>query len=82
VTTAIAAHDLVEIDAADAHDDVLLAVAKVNAKAGLGDTDVVELNPRSRLTEEELIRASSITVIFVALMTVICVATAAILTMG
>ncbi|SPM36494.1 hypothetical protein BN1232_03186 [Mycobacterium rhizamassiliense] len=81
MTTAIAAQDLVEIDAADAHDDVLLAVAKVNAKACLGDTDVVE-NPRSRLTEEELIRASSITVIFVALMTVICVATAAILTMG
>ncbi|MEM6110451.1 hypothetical protein AAHS21_30175 [Mycobacterium sp. 050272] len=81
MTTAIAAHDLVEIDADDAHDDVLLAVAKVNAKARLGDSVVVEEKPRWQLTEEEIVRAS-ITVILVALMTVISVAAVAILTMG
>lgn len=80
MTTAIAAHDL-EIDADDAHDDVLLAVAQVNAKARLGDCVVVEEKPRWRLTEEEIVRAS-ITVILVALMAVISVAAVAILTMG
>ncbi|MEE6138087.1 hypothetical protein SKC41_17370 [Mycobacterium sp. 050128] len=80
MTTAIAAHDLIEIDAADRHDDVLLAAARVNAKGCLGDA-VVELKPRWRLTEEEIVRAS-ITVILVALMAVISVAAVAILTMG
>ncbi|SOX54340.1 hypothetical protein MAAFP003_3016 [Mycobacterium ahvazicum] len=81
MTTAIAAYDRVEIDPDDAHADVLLAVAKVNAKAGFGDSVVVELKPRWRLTEEEIVRAS-ITVILVALMAVISVAAVAILTMG
>lgn len=68
MTTAIAAHDPVETDAADRQADVLLAVARVNAKAG--DTVVVELKPRWQLTEEEIVRAS-ITVILVALVAVI-----------
>ncbi|MEZ0352447.1 hypothetical protein [Mycobacterium sp. pR1184] len=80
MTTALATHDPVEIDAAEAHDDVLLAVAKVNAKARVGDTVAVESKPRWRLTEEEIVRAS-ITVILVALMAVISVAAVAILTM-
>ena len=57
MTTAIAAHDLVEIDAAHEHDDVLLAIAKLNAMACLGDS-VVESKPRWRLTEEDILRAS------------------------
>jgi hypothetical protein len=80
MTTAIAEHDLVEMDAADGHDDVLLAVAKLNAMACPGDT-VAELTPRWRLTEEEILRVS-ITVIFVALVAVIGVAAGAILTLG
>ena len=81
MTTAIAAHDLVERDAADAHDDVLLAVANLNAKAYLGDTVPVESKPRWRLTEEEILRAS-MAVIFVALVAVIGVAAGAILTIS
>jgi hypothetical protein len=81
MTTAIAAREPVEKDRADGHDDVLLAVAKVNAKAWLTDTDLAELKPHWRLTEEEIVRAA-ITVILVALVTVICVAAVAILTMG
>ncbi|OBB79884.1 hypothetical protein A5760_20305 [Mycobacterium colombiense] len=80
MTTAIAAHDPVEKDAADGH-DLLLAVAKVNTIGCLGDAVHVELKPRPRLTEEEIVRVA-ITVIFVALVTVIGVAAAAILTMG
>ncbi|BCZ24232.1 hypothetical protein MYSE111917_05575 [Mycobacterium senriense] len=81
MTTATAAHDPVETDAAHGHDDVLLAVAKLNAMACRGDTILAELKPRWRLTEEEIVRAA-ITVILVALLAVIGVATGAILTMG
>ncbi|WP_231986658.1 hypothetical protein [Mycobacterium sp. 852002-40037_SCH5390672] len=77
MTTTIAAHDPVEKDAG--HDDVLLAVAKVNALACRGDTVLVDLKPRWRLTEEEIVRAA-ITVILVALVAVIGVAAGAILT--
>jgi hypothetical protein len=76
MTTAIAAHDTVEKDAAD---DVRLAAAMVNAKAWLGDT--AEFKSAWRLSEDEIVRAS-ITVILVALVTVIGVAAVAILTMG
>lgn len=81
MTTAIAAHNPVDKDAADGHDDVLLAVAKMNAIARRGDTVLVESKPRARLTEEEIVRAA-IAVILVALVTVIGVAAGAILTMG
>ncbi|MBV8785799.1 MAG: hypothetical protein JOZ00_03835 [Mycobacterium sp.] len=80
MTTAIAAHDLVAKAEADEHDDVLLAVAKLNARV-LGDTVLVESKPRWRLTEEEIVRVA-ITVIFVELVAVIGVAAGAILTMG
>jgi hypothetical protein len=81
MTIAIAAHDPVDKDAADGHDDLLLAVAKMNAVACRGDTVVVESRPYWRLTEEEIVRAA-VAVIFVALVTVIGVAAGAILTMG
>ncbi|CAM3155842.1 hypothetical protein MYCO108962_02595 [Mycobacterium colombiense] len=79
MTTAIAAHNPVEEDAADGHDDLLLAVAKLNAMA-LGDTVRVE-KQRPKLTEEEIVRAA-MTVILVSLVTVIGIAAGAILTMG
>lgn len=69
MTTAIAAHDPVEKDAADEHDDVLLAVAKLNAIAGQGDTAPVESKPRWQLTEDEIVSAV-ITVILVTLVAV------------
>ncbi|MGN6337695.1 hypothetical protein [Mycobacterium sp.] len=69
MTTAIAAHDPVEKDAADEHDDVLLAVAKLNAIAGRGDTAPVESKPRWQLTEDEIVSAV-ITVILVTLVAV------------
>jgi hypothetical protein len=81
MTTAIAAHNPVDKDAADGHDDLLLAVAKLNAIDCRGDTVLVELKPRWRLTEEEILRAA-ITVILVALVAVIGVAAGSILTMG
>ncbi|OBH21370.1 hypothetical protein [Mycobacterium sp. E3247] len=81
MTTAIAAHEPVEKDAVDAHDDVTLAVARVNAFACRGETVLAELKPRWRATEEEILRAA-ITVILVALVAVIGVAAGAILTMG
>lgn len=81
MTTAIATHDPAEKDAADGHDDVLLAVAKLNAIAGRGDTAPVDSRPRWQLTEEEIVRAV-ITVILVALVAVIGVAAGAILAMG
>jgi hypothetical protein len=77
MTSAIATHDPVAKDVADGHDDLFLAVAKVNAKACLGDTG--ELKPGWRLTEEEIVRIA-ITVTLVALVTVIGIAAAAILT--
>ncbi|OBI24188.1 hypothetical protein [Mycobacterium sp. E2238] len=81
MTIAIAAHDPVEKDTAYGHDDVISAVARVNAIACRGDTVLVEFKPRWRPTEEEIVRAA-ITVILVALVAVIGVAAGAILTMG
>lgn len=81
MTTTIAAHNPVGNDAADGHDDLLLAVARMNAVARRGDTVVVESMPRWRLTEEDIVRAA-ITVILVALVAVIGVAAGAILTLG
>ncbi|OBI17709.1 hypothetical protein A5712_23275 [Mycobacterium sp. E2327] len=78
MTTAIAAHDPVENCAAQGHDDVSLAVARLNSTAY---SDLVELKPPWRLTEEEIVRAA-IAVILVALVAVICVAGGAIVTMG
>ncbi|WAC93848.1 hypothetical protein [Mycobacterium sp. Aquia_213] len=81
MTTTIAAHNPVDQDAPDARDDVLLAVANMNAIGRRGDTVVVELNPRWRLTEEAIVRAA-VAVILVALVTVIGVAAVAILTLS
>jgi hypothetical protein len=81
MTTAIAAHSPVDNGAADGHDDLLLAVAKMNAGASRGDTVLVESRPPWRLTEEEIVRAA-VAVILVALVTVMGVAAGAILTMG
>lgn len=80
MTTALAEHNLVDKVAADGRDDLLLAVAKLNAVARRGDTALVESRPHGRLSEEEIVRAA-IAVILVALMAVIGVAAAAILTM-
>jgi hypothetical protein len=79
MTTAIAAHNAIDKDAAD--DDLLLAVAQLNTVARRGDTVVVESRPHWRLTEEEIVRAA-VAVILVALVTVIAIAACAILTMG
>lgn len=81
MTTAIAEHNPVDEVAADGRDDLLLAVAKLNAVARRGDTVLVESRPHRQLTEEEIVRAA-IAVILVALLAVIGVAAAAILTMG
>jgi hypothetical protein len=81
MTTAIAAHNPIDKDAADQHDDLLLAATKMNAVARRGDTVLVGSRPRWRLTEEEIVRAA-VAVILVSLVTVISVAAAGILTMG
>ncbi|OBA60534.1 hypothetical protein A5647_14025 [Mycobacterium sp. 1100029.7] len=81
MTIAIAANDPVDLDATDEHDDVLLAAARLNALAWEGNTALVELTPRWRFTEEEIVRAA-ITVILVALVSVITVAAGAIMTIG
>jgi hypothetical protein len=81
MTTAIAAHEPVEKDAVHGHDDLALAVARVNGIAFSGETVLREVKPRWQVTEEEVVRAA-ITVILVALATVIGVAAGAILTMG
>lgn len=81
MTTALAAHNAVKEDAADSHDDLLLAVAKVNAIGRPRGTVRVEWKPHPRLTEEEIVRAA-ITVILVSFVTVIAIAAGAILTMG
>ncbi|MGD1171412.1 hypothetical protein ACKUVQ_21580 [Mycobacterium seoulense] len=81
MTTAIAAHNPVDKDATNAHDELLLAVAKMNTVAWRGHTVLAELQPRWRPTEEEIVRGA-ITVILVALVAVIGVAAVAILTMG
>lgn len=81
MTTAIGAHDPIEIYAAYEHDDFISAVASINAIGCRGDTGLVELKPRWRPTEEEIVRAA-ITVILVSLMALIGLAAGAILTMG
>lgn len=81
MTTAIAAHKPVDKDAADGHDDLLLAVAKMNAVGRRGDTVLAESRPHWQLTEEEIVRGV-VAVILVALVTVIGVAAGAILTLG
>lgn len=81
MTTAIAAHEPVEKDAAHWHEDVTSAIARVDAADCREDTVLAELKPRWRLTEEEIVRAA-ITVILVALVAVIGIAVGAILTMG
>jgi hypothetical protein len=79
MTTAIAALEAIEKDADDAN-DLLLAVAAMNAFAPLGRTVLVG-KPRWRPTEEEIVGAS-MTVILVSLMVVISVAVGTALTMS
>lgn len=79
MTTAIAALEAIEKDADDAN-DLLLAVAAMNADAPLRGTALVD-EPRWRLTEEEIVGVS-ITVIWVSLMVVISVAVGTALTMS
>lgn len=79
MTTAIAAHEAIEKDADDA-DDLLLAVAAMNAFAPQRCTVLVD-KPRWRPTEEEIVGAS-MTVILVSIMVVISVAVGAVLTMS
>lgn len=79
MTTAIAALEAIEKDADDAN-DLLLAVAAINAVAPLRETALVD-EPRWRLTEEEIVGVS-ITVIWVSLMVVISVAVGTALTMS
>lgn len=81
MTTAIAAHEPIEKDAAHAHDDVTTAVARLNAVSWRGDTVLTELKPRWRFTEEEIVRAAT-TLTLLALVAVIGIAAGAILTMG
>lgn len=80
MTTAIGAHDPVEKYSAYEHDDLLSAVASINAFGRRGDT-VVELKPRWRPTEEEVVRTSIIGIL-VSLMALIGLAAGAIFTMG
>ncbi|MCA2260610.1 hypothetical protein JF737_19540, partial [Mycobacterium avium] len=56
MTTALAAHEAIEKDADDA-DDLLLAVAAMNAFAPQRRTVLAD-KPRWRLTEEEIVGAS------------------------
>ena len=79
MTTAIAALEAIEKDADDAN-DLLLAVAAMNAFAPLRDNVRVG-KPRWRLTEDEIVGAS-MTVILVSLMVVISVAVGTALTMS
>ncbi|BCO99838.1 hypothetical protein MINTM018_26080 [Mycobacterium intracellulare] len=79
MTTAIAALEAIEKDADDAN-DLLLAVAAMNAVAPLRGTALVD-EPRWRLTEEEIVGVS-ITVIWVSLIAVISVAVGTALTMS
>ena len=81
MTTAIGAHEPVEKYAAHEHDDFISAVASINAIGCQGDTVLVEVEPRWRPTEEEIVRAA-ITAILFALITLIGLAAGAILTMG
>lgn len=79
MTTAIVALEAMEKDSDDAN-DLLLAVAAINAVAPRGGTAVAD-KPRWRPTEEEIVGAS-MTVILVSLMVVISVAVGTALTMS
>ncbi|BAX92921.1 hypothetical protein [Mycobacterium shigaense] len=79
MTTAIAAGETVEKDANDAN-DLVLAVAAMNAFAPLGGTVLVD-KLRWRPTEEEIL-GTSITVILVSLMVLISVAVGTAVTMS
>lgn len=79
MTTAIAALEAIEKDADDA-DDLLLAVAAMNAFAPLRGNVLVG-KPRWHLTEEAIVGAS-MTVILVSIMVVISVAVGTALTMS
>ncbi|RAU90371.1 hypothetical protein DQP58_23545 [Mycobacterium colombiense] len=79
MTTAVTALEAIEKHADDAN-DLLLAVAAINAVAPLGGSALVD-KPRWRLTEEEIVGAS-MTVILVSLMVVISVAVGTALTMS
>jgi hypothetical protein len=81
MTTAIAAYNWVDEHAADERDDVLLAVARLNAGTRRRDTAVVDAKPGWQFSEEEIVR-TAITVILVALGVMIGVAAVAIATMG
>lgn len=81
MTTAIRAHDPIEKFTACEHDDFVSAVASINTIGCRGDSVLLELKPRWRLTEEEIVRAA-ITVILVSLIALIGLAAGAILTMG
>ncbi|BBY20312.1 hypothetical protein [Mycobacterium stomatepiae] len=81
MTTALAANDPIESLAADAHNDLALAVASINAFGWRGKTVPAERKPGWRITEEDILRAS-FTVILVALLAMMGVSAGAILTMG
>lgn len=81
MTIAIGTHDPFQKYAADEYDDFISAVASINAIGCRGDNALVEMKPRWRLTEEEIVRAA-IAVIFVSLMALIGLAAGAILTAG
>lgn len=81
MTTAISAHHSMKNYVVDEHDDFMSAVASINAIDRRGDGALVELKPRWRLTEEEIVRAA-IAVILISLMVLMGLAAGAILTMG
>ncbi|WP_205873212.1 hypothetical protein [Mycobacterium camsae] len=81
MNTTIGTSDPIEKYAAYEHDDFISAVASINAIGSRRDTVSVELKPRWRLTEDEIVRAA-ITMIFVSLMTLMGLSAGAILTMG
>lgn len=80
MTTAIAALEAMEKDGDDAN-DLLLAVAAINAAVAPRAGTAVADKPRWRPTEEEIVGAS-MTVILVSLMVVISVAVGTALTMS
>lgn len=80
MTTAIGTHHSMKNYAVDEHDDFMSAVASINAIDRRGDGALVELKPRWRLTEEEIVRAA-IAVILISLTVLMGLAAGAILTM-
>ncbi|OBK21451.1 hypothetical protein [Mycobacterium asiaticum] len=81
MSTAIDAHDQVEQCVAYNHDDFIAAVASINAIGCREDSGPVDLKPRWRLTEDEIVRAA-MTIILVSLTALIGLSAGAILTMG